>query len=87
MVANKVPGSLGRLLLQPDNIQKLNNITTNEGLVSFLQSVDTDSLDEEGIQYLQDLIKTIQSGSRGSFGKNYTHVYNIILAGDGLAAI
>ena len=79
---NNIPCKLGHLLRdEKDNIRNLKN---NNQLKDFLKGLNRESLDLEASDYLDNLIEDC---NKESFTKNFYHIYNILLAGEGLGII
>lgn len=81
--ANQFSGSVGEVLTRHQN--ELNSIKDNKSLVDFLEGLKDEVKGEEPSAYLIKLIAEIKRTP--SFNRNFKHVYNIILAGDGLSSI
>ena len=76
---NQIQGSVGQVLTT--RTKELNQITTNFELINFLES--SKSIVEE--PFKKDLYKLINDvQNQKSFSRNIRHIYNYILAGDGL---
>lgn len=63
---------------------ELNRCTRPVDLLNLLQSLDRSNLDAEANDYLDKLIDDLPNHP---FLKNYQHVYDILLAGEGLRVI
>lgn len=81
--ANQFSGSVGEVLTRHQN--ELNSIKDNRSLVAFLEGLKDEVKGEEPSAYLTKLIAEVKRTP--SFNRNFQHVYNIILAGDGLSSI
>lgn len=81
--ANQFSGSVGEVLTKHQN--ELNSIKDNGSLVAFLEGLKDEVKGEEPSAYLTKLISEVKRIP--SFNRNFQHVYNIILAGDGLSSI
>ena len=77
---NKWKGTLGRELM--DHKDELKDLKSNQDILKFLSKVEP-KLSKEAKEYLQ----TVRSEMGTSFERNLQHLYNIVLAGEGLKAL